>query len=182
MNMVLQKLRTNFFSSELHDLTVENFPLFFRVTVAFIYSKLNRLKFLFKRLATVMTVGSVMTSWPSFLDGSWVVVVGPCTVLFKVASLVVVILREVFLLWVRQFHATPSSTSWVWFCSACFIHCVRFRFSLMLIDILVLVVILKFLARIRLHFLAHELLFTFLCFFLDGVGSTVDTLSIIMLV
>ena len=52
----------------------------------------------------------------------------------------------------------------------------------MLIDILVLVVILKFLARIRLHFLAHELLFTFLCFFLDGVGSTVDTLSIIMLV
>ena len=112
LQMVLQKLRTNFFSCELHDVAVENFPLFCRVSIAFINIKLNHLKFLLKRLATVMTVGSVMSSRPSFLDGSRVVVVvRPRTVLFKVASLVVVILREVFLQWVRQFMATTSSTS-----------------------------------------------------------------------
>ena len=163
--MLLQKFRTNFFSSKLHDVGCETIPLLYWISIAFINFKLNILKFLLKRLATVMTTSSVLSSRPSFLDGS-IVVEWSCTVLFIVAPLVVVFYWEVFLLLVRQFMATPSSTSWVWFCSTSFIHCVRFWFSLMVIELLlILVVILKLLARIHLHFLAHELLFTFLFFF-----------------
>ena len=166
-------------------MTIQNFPFFSRIIIAFIDIKLNHLQLLFERLSTIVTIGSMMPSRPSFLvDGAIIIVVRPSTtVLFIVAPLVIVILREIFMLLMSQFMATPASTSWIWFCSAGFIHCVWFGFTFVIFDVLVVVlVLLKVLAWIHVHFLAHELLFAFLFFFHDWIGSTVNTLSIIMLI
>jgi hypothetical protein len=48
--------------------------------------------------------------------------------------------------------------------------------------VIILVCLLKVLSRIHLHFLTHKLLFALLFFLHDWIGSTVDTLSVVMLV
>ena len=94
-------------------MTIQNFPFFSRIIIAFIDIKLNHLQLLFERLSTIVTIGSMMPSRPSFLvDGAIIIVVRPSTtVLFIVAPLVIVILREIFMLLMSQFMATPASTS-----------------------------------------------------------------------
>jgi len=185
LQMVLQKLWSYFFSSELHDMTIQNFPFFSRIIVAFVDIKLNHLQLLFKRLSAIVTIGTMMSSRPSFLvDRAIIIVVRPSTtVLFIVAPLVIIILWEIFMLLMSQFVAAPASTSWIWFCTAGFIHCVWFGFTFVVFDeLMVVLILLKVLAWIHVHFLAHELLFTFLFFLHNWIGSAVDTLSIVMLI
>ena len=94
-------------------MTIQNFPFFSRIIVAFVNIKLNHLQFLLKRLSAIVTIGTMMSSRPSFLvDGAIIIVVRPSTtVLFIDAPLVIIILREIFMLLMGQFVAAPTSTS-----------------------------------------------------------------------